>query len=188
MDPRGCAPRLPPCGGGVLLLYDGPLNFGGDEGVRTLDLLDAIQTLSQLSYVPIRIATRTFLRMTRLYRARTQLRPFLGPQCGHLIPPGQAHLLCSCRIVYSSKVWWAVPGSNRPLRLFRAAQRPRLLTARHLDQVKSGIKSSNVPLTFNPLVETIALLPALLAPVKPALFADLSLVVKVHMPTSILLH
>jgi len=63
-----------------------------------------------------------------------------------------------------------------------------LLTARHLDQVKSGIKSSNVPLTFNPLVETIALLPALLAPVKPALFADLSLVVKVHMPTSILLH
>ncbi len=32
--------------------------FGGDEGIRTLDLSDANRTLSQLSYRPIKVAQK----------------------------------------------------------------------------------------------------------------------------------
>ena len=35
------------------------LNYGGDERIRTADLLSAIQALSQLSYVPTYKAFRT---------------------------------------------------------------------------------------------------------------------------------
>lgn len=31
----------------------GSIEFGGDEGIRTLDLCSAIAALSQLSYIPV---------------------------------------------------------------------------------------------------------------------------------------
>lgn len=51
-------------------------NFGGDDRDRTDDLLNAIQTLSQLSYAPIAI-TITYINIKKIILQDT-VRTFLN--------------------------------------------------------------------------------------------------------------
>ena len=44
------------CRGKPAYVLSGPKGHGGDEEDRTLDLTDANRTLSQLSYVPMKIS------------------------------------------------------------------------------------------------------------------------------------
>ena len=50
------------------------LSYGGDEGNRTLDLLNAIQALSQLSYVP-----KTLVEMKRIELSTSRMRTVRSP-------------------------------------------------------------------------------------------------------------
>ncbi len=55
-SPPGCADmiRIPPYHEKYGIRKSGYRIFGGDGGIRTLDLTDANRTLSQLSYAPMR--------------------------------------------------------------------------------------------------------------------------------------